>query len=78
MLNHAGEHTIVQVNGINFELIQFPDESYSDASGLMASQYIRIMGNDGNWYRTAEFSHNGIISESDQKIDVMWTFLRPV
>tara|TARA_B110000881_G_C18536835_1_gene496276 strand:+ start:434 stop:862 length:429 start_codon:yes stop_codon:yes gene_type:complete len=78
ILNYSGERTIIQINKINFELIQFTDTARTDTLGLLSSVSLLINFDDGNKYKVLELFHNGLQFHPDEKIDVSWTFLRPV
>ena len=70
--------SLVEVDGKQFELISFITDAGSDASGLVSTTNISAMGNDGNLYRGMSIVHDGISLLPDEKVDVIWTFLRPV
>ena len=78
ILNYSGERTIIQINKINFELIQFTDTARTDTLGLLSSVSLLINFDDGNKYKVLELFHNGLQFDPSEKIDIIWTFLRPV
>jgi|TARA_B110000014_G_C19718177_1_gene375441 hypothetical protein len=70
--------SLVEVNGKQFELISFITDAAPDESGLVSTTNISAMGNDGNLYKGMSIIHDGMTLLPDEKIDVIWTFLRPV
>jgi len=80
MLNHLHKDTlrIVEANGMDYELIQFVSTTSTDSSGLLSTAYVGIEKSDGTMNRIITLEHDGIRLATDENIDVIWTFLRPV
>ena len=79
MLNALTDKTrIVEINGMDYELIQFVSTTSTDSSGLLSTAYVGIEKSDGTMNRIITLEHDGIRLATDENIDVIWTFLRPV
>ena len=72
------EFTPVEINGKQFELFQLITPSSPDPSGLISTTNTRIVGNDGITYKAMNILHDGIRLATDEHIDVIWNFLRPI
>jgi len=69
---------IVEVNGIDYELIQFAGTASTDSSGLLSSSGVEVKKFDGTITKIITLAHDGLRSASDEKITVIWNFLRLV
>jgi len=80
MLNYLfnDKPRIVEVNGIDYELIQFVGTASIDSSGLLSTSNIEAKKSDGTMNKIVTLAHDGLRSESDEKITVIWNFLRLV
>ena len=80
MLNYLlkDKPRIVEVNGIDYELIQFVGTASTDSSGLLSTSNVEVEKPDGTMNRIVTLAHDGIRSASDEKITVIWNFLRLV
>ena len=79
MLNYLKDQSrIVEVNGIDYELIQLVGSASTDSSGLLSTSNLEVQKPDGTMIRIVNLAHDGIRSASDEKITVIWNFLRLV
>ena len=78
LLSHGGESTLIQAHGNPYQLIKFATAVATDASGLMSTVNLGVMDNDGQFHVAVSVAHDGMRLSSDEKADVIWTFLRPV
>ena len=80
MLNYLlkDKPRIVEVNGIDYELIQFVGSASTDSSGLLSTSNVEVEKPDGTMNRIVTLAHDGLRSASDEKITVIWNFLRLV
>ena len=79
MLNYLKDQSrIVEVNGIDYELIQFVGTASTDSSGLLSTSNLEVQKPDGTMLRIVNLAHDGMRSASDEKITVIWNFLRLV
>ena len=80
MLNYLlkDKPRIVEVNGIDYELIQFVGTASTDSSGLLSTSNVEVKKSDGTMNKIITLAHDGLRSESNENIDIIWTFLRPV
>ena len=80
MLNYLlkDKPRIVEVNGVDYELIQFVGTASTDSSGLLSTSNVEVEKPDGTMNRIVTLAHDGIRSASDEKITVIWNFLRLV
>jgi len=79
MLNYLKDPSrIVEVNGIDYELIQFVGTASTDSSGLLSTSNLEVQKPDGTMLRIVNLAHDGMRSASDEKITVIWNFLRLV
>ena len=80
MLNYLlkDKPRIVEVNGIDYELIQFVGTASIDSSGLLSTSNVEVEKSDGTMNRIVTLAHDGLRSASDEKITVIWNFLRLV
>ena len=69
---------IVEVNGIDYELIQFVGTASTDSSGLLSTSNVEVVKPDGTMNRIVNLAHDGLRLASDEKITVIWNFLRLV
>ena len=80
MLNYLlkDKPRIVEVNGVDYELIQFVGTASTDSSGLLSTSNLEVEKPDGTMNRIVTLAHDGIRLASDEKITVIWNFLRLV
>ena len=80
MLNYLfkDKPRIVEVNGIDYELIQFVGTASIDSSGLLSTSNVEVKKSDGTINKIVTLAHDGLRSASDEKITVIWNFLRLV
>ena len=80
MLNYLlkDKPRIVEVNGIDYELIQFVGTASTDSSGLLSTSNVEVKKSDGTINKIVTLAHDGLRSASDEKITVIWNFLRLV
>ena len=79
MLNYLKDPSrIVEVNGIDYELIQLVGSASTDSSGLLSTSNLEVQKPDGTMLRIVNLAHDGMRSASDEKITVIWNFLRLV
>ena len=79
MLNYLKDQSrIVEMNGIDYELIQFVGSASTDSSGLLSTSNLEVQKPDGTMIRIINLAHDGMRSASDEKITVIWNFLRLV
>ena len=78
LLSYGGESTLIQAHGNPYQLIKFATAVATDASGLMSTVNLGVMDADGQFHVAVSVAHDGMRLSSDEKADVIWTFLRPV
>ena len=78
MLNYLAKDNprIVDVNGIDYELIQFVSTASPDSSGLLSTVNLGVERSDGTMNIITSLAHDGLRSASDEKVTVFWNFLR--
>ena len=80
MLNYLlkDKPRIVDVNGTNYELIQFVSTAGTDSSGLLSTASLGVEKSNGTMNRIISLSHDGMRLASDETVTVFWNFLRLV
>ena len=79
MLNALKDKTrIVEINGMDYELIQVVTLISTDYSGLLSTTDLGIGNPDGTILKIISIAHDGIRLASDEQVTVFWNFLRPI
>ena len=79
MLNALTDKTrIVEINGMDYELIQVVTLISTDYSGLLSTTDLGIGNPDGTIHKIISIAHDGIRLASDEQVTVFWNFLRPI
>ena len=78
LLAYGGESTLIQTRGQPYQLIEFDTEVATDASGLMSTVNLGLMGSDGKFYIAVAVAHDGMRVPQPEEVTVIWNFLRHV
>ena len=69
---------IMEINGMQVELITIHTEVQTDDSGLMSTVHVGLEGSDGILYPGSTVSHDGMRVPPGELVTVVWNFLKPV
>jgi len=69
---------IVEKDGMSFRLNTFETTVSTDASGLMSTVNLGLMGSDGKYYIAVAVAHDGMRVPQPEEVTVIWNFLRHV
>ena len=69
---------IVEKDGVSFRLTTFETTVSTDASGLMSTVNLGLMGSDGKYYIAVAVAHDGMRVPQPEEVTVVWNFLRHV
>ena len=78
LMKFGGESKIIERNGIRMELKTFDTKVSTDASGLMSTVNLGLMGDDRKHYIAVAVAHDGMRVPQPEEVTVIWNFLRPV
>ena len=79
MLSFHDDHTIiVEKDGVSYRLTTFETTVSTDASGLMSTVNLGLMGSDGKFYIAVAVAHDGMRVPQPEEVTVVWNFLRHV
>ena len=78
MLSFHEDTIIVEKDGLSFRLNTFETTVSTDASGLMSTVNLGLMGSDGKLYIAVAVAHDGMRVPQPEEVTVIWNFLRHV
>ena len=79
MLSFHDDNTIiVEKDGVSYRLTTFETTVTTDASGLMSTVNLGLMGSDGKYYIAVAVAHDGMRVPQPEEVTVVWNFLRHV
>ena len=78
MLSFHEDTIIVEKDGLSFRLNTFETTVSTDASGLMSTVNLGLMGSDGKFYIAVAVAHDGMRVPQPEEVTVIWNFLRHV
>ena len=79
MLSFHDDNTkIIEKDGVSYRLTIFETTVSTDASGLMSTVNLGLMGSDGKFYIAVAVAHDGMRVPQPEDVTVIWNFLRHV
>lgn len=78
MLSFNEDTIIVEKDGMSFRLSTFETTVATDASGLMSTVNLGLIGSDGKYYIAVAVAHDGMRVPQPEEVTVVWNFLRHV
>ena len=79
MLSFHDDNTkIIEKDGVSYRLTIFETTVSTDASGLMSTVNLGLMGSDGKYYVAVAVAHDGMRVPQPEEVTVIWNFLRHV